>query len=167
MLRLNPQKGPRWVDLGFGVRVEVDPVTTAVMSGARRAPEFKALAKALAADHPEIMSDPEAMAEVVTDSDIGDDLALAMAKAVAARIIRGWEGVADEAGAAAPVNAENIAALLDVPQIFQRFQEAVLEPAQMLESEKNASPPLLNGTSAGAVTTAVPVRRPAKPARKG
>ena len=41
MLRLNLAREPYWLDLGRGVRVRVDPLTTALMVAARSDPEVR------------------------------------------------------------------------------------------------------------------------------
>jgi hypothetical protein len=38
MLRLNLSNEPRWLDLGHGVRLLVEPLTTAIMLAARSDP---------------------------------------------------------------------------------------------------------------------------------
>lgn len=166
MLRLSLQTGARWVDLGHGVRIQVEPVNTAVMQAARRDPAFAAIVKALPRESLTPGEDPEAAAARLMDSDTGDDIGIALAKAVARRIIRAWEGVADEAGEPAPVTAEAVDVFLDIAPIFERFQRLILQPALVLESEKKGSAPSLPGTSAGATDIAKRARASAKPARR-
>ena len=43
MLRLNLAREPYWLDLGRGVRVQVEPLTTALMVAARSDPEVRDL----------------------------------------------------------------------------------------------------------------------------
>jgi hypothetical protein len=94
-------------------------------------------------------------------------MALVMAKAVARRVVTDWEGVGDAGGKPVPVTPEGIDALLDIWPVFETFQTRCLAPHLMLDAEKNASSPLPNGTSAGAMPTAQPAKARAKTARRG
>ena len=145
MLKLNLARTPHWLDLGHGVRLHVEPLTSALMMAARADPAVEAL--------------PE---------DAGNEaLALAMAKAVARRAVLDWEGVGDAEGRPLPVTPEGIDALLEVWPIFEAFQIAYVAKGLVLEQEKNASAPSPNGTSAGATATARPARPRARTARGG
>lgn len=116
MIRLNLSTEPRWVDLLPGLRLKVTPVTTAVMASARADASLDGL-------------DPEASKEV---------LAVAMAQAVARRVVTEWEGVGGEDGEPLPVTPEGIDALLDIWPVFEVFQREVLGPHLVLDAEKNA-----------------------------
>jgi len=153
MLRLNLKTGPEWINLGHGVRLCVAPLTTAIMMAARKHAQGQiALPEG---------ADPE-LADIDTDS-----IGLAMAKAVARIVVTDWEGVGDAEGNPVPVSPEGIDALLDIWPIFEAFQTKYVARAMILDAEKNASPLLPNGSSAGAVTIAKPVRKTAKTARRG
>ena len=153
MLRLNLKTGPEWLDLGHGVRLQVAPLTTAIMMAARKDTQGQiALPEA---------SDPE-LADIDTDS-----IGLAMAKAVARIVVTDWEGVGDAEGNPVPVSPEGIDALLDIWPIFEAFQTRYVARAMILDAEKNASPLLPNGNSAGAVSTAKPAQARAQTARRG
>ena len=128
MIRLDLSSAPKWLDLAPGLRLQVLPVTTAIMVAARNDPEVEAL--------------PEAASK--------EEQALVMAKAVARRVVTGWEGVGDADGEPLPVTPEGIDALMDIWPIFEAFQRDCLAPHLMLDQEKNASAPSPNGTSAAA-----------------
>jgi hypothetical protein len=145
MLRLNLAREPYWLDLGHGVRLHVEPLTTALMMAARADPAIEAL--------------PETAGQ--------DQLALAMARAVARRAVLDWEGVGDAEGNPLPVSPEGVTALLEVWPIFEAFQLGYVAKGLVLEQEKNASAPSPNGTSAGAAPTAKPARLRARSARGG
>ena len=121
MLRLNLSNEPRWLDLGHGVRLFVEPLTTAVMLAAR--------------------SDPVIMAAAqggdVEDSPSNDDLARIVAKAVARIVVKDWDGVGDEDGKALPVTAAGIDALLELWPVFEAFQTRYIAGALILDAEKN------------------------------
>ena len=144
MIRLDLSAAPRWLDLGSGLRLQVLPVTTAIMVAARNDPAVEAL----------------------SDTASKEEQALVMAKAVARRVLTGWEGVGDASGNPVPVTPEGIDALLDIWPIFEAFQTRILAPHLMLEQEKNVSSPSPTGTSAGATPTAKPAKARARTARR-
>jgi hypothetical protein len=144
MLRLNLARKPYWLDLGLGVRVKVEPLTTALMVASRSDPVVRSL--------PEGTSD--------------DEIAVIFGRVLAERAVLDWEGVGDAEGNPAPVSPESIAALLDIWPIFERFQMSYVAKGLELEQEKNASAPSLSGSMAGARAIARPARKSAKPARK-
>jgi hypothetical protein len=139
MIRLNLTATPAWLDLAPGLRLQVAPLTTALMVSARADPVIEALAEG-------------ASQEV---------LALAMAKAIARRAVLDWEGVGADMGQPLPVTPEGIDALLEIWPIFEAFQTQYVAKGLILDAEKNVSAPLPSGPSAGAIAIA----RPAHPAR--
>ena len=151
MIRLNLTAAPAWLTLAPGLRLQVAPLTTALMVSARADPAIEAL----------------------PDTAIQEELALAMAKAVARRAVLDWEGVGDDAGDAVPVSPEGVDALLEIWPVFEAFQTQYVAKGLILDAEKNVSAPLPNGPSAGAIATAKPAnpaksaRKPAKTARRG
>ncbi|MGY6537229.1 MAG: hypothetical protein ACXIVG_17960 [Pararhodobacter sp.] len=144
MLRLNLARAPYWLDLGLGVRVRVEPLTTALMVAARSDPTVR--------DLPEVTGD--------------DEIAVIFARAIAQRAVLDCEGVGDEAGNPTPVTPEGIAALLDIWPIFEKFQMDYVAKGLELEQEKKASAPSPTGSGAGATVTAPRARKVAKTARK-
>jgi hypothetical protein len=132
MLTLDLTNTPFWCDLVPGVRVKLRPLTTALMVAARSDPAIADLPK-------------EARTE---------EAALAMAKALARTAILDWEGVGDAEGAPLVVSPEAIDALLDIWPIFEAFQTVYVAKGLLLDAEKNASSPVLSGSSAGATATA-------------
>ena len=132
MLTLDLTNAPFWRDLVPGVRVKLRPLTTALMVAARSDPAIADLPK-------------EARTE---------EAALAMAKALARTAILDWEGVGDAEGAPLVVSPEAIDALLDIWPIFEAFQTVYVAKGLLLDAEKNASSPVLSGSSAGATATA-------------
>jgi hypothetical protein len=120
MLRLNLSTEPRWLDLGHGVRLLVEPLTTAIMLAARSDPTIVAAA-----------TDAEANAS-------NDDLARIVAKAVARIVVKDWEGVGDEDGKPLTLTPDGIDALLELWPIFEAFQTKYIAGALILDAEKNA-----------------------------
>jgi hypothetical protein len=152
MLRLNLTNESQWLDLGHGVEILVAPMTTALMMAARKEAQGQ-------------IAVPED-AELSDEGFDTDAIALAMAKAVARIAIQDWKGVGDDNGFSIPVTPEGINALLDIWPIFEAFQTRYVARAMVLDAEKNASPLLPIGTSAGAATTAKPAKGRARTARK-
>ncbi len=152
MLRLNLTHEAHWLDLGHGVEILVAPMTTALMMAARK--------------------EAQGQITVTVEAELSDEgldtdgIALAMAKAVARIAIQDWKGVGDDNGFFLAVSPEGIDALLDIWPIFEAFQTKYVARAMILDAEKNASPPLPTGSSAGAGTIAKPARAPAQTARK-
>jgi hypothetical protein len=144
MIRLNLTNQPDWLELAPGLRLKLAPLTTALMVAARADPALAAL--------PETAST--------------EDMALAMAKALARMAILDWEGVADAEGNPLPLSAEGIDALLEIWPVFEAFQAQYVAKGLILDAEKNASSPLPTGPSAGATGTARPARGPAPTARQ-
>ena len=140
MIRLNLTATPEWLDLAPGLRLLVAPLTTALMVSARADPVIEAL--------------PEGASQ--------EELALAMAKAVARRAVLDWEGVGDDAGNIVPVTPEGIDALLEIWPVFEAFQAQYVARGLMLDQEKNASAPSPTGPSAGATAIARPAQAPAR-----
>ena len=139
MIRLNMTATPQWLDLAPGLRLLVGPLTTALMVSARADPAIEAL--------------PEGATQ--------EELALAMAKAVARRAVLDWEGVGDDSGDAVPVSPEGIDALLEIWPVFEAFQTKYVARGLILDAEKNVSAPSPSGHSAGATGIARPAKLPA------
>jgi len=150
MLTLDLTNAPRWIELIPGLRVQLRPLTTALMVAARADPTLDIAA-----------------AEGEAGPMATEALALTMAKALARQAILEWEGVGDAEGHPLPVSPAAIDALLDVWPVFEAFQTIYVSKGLLLDAEKNVSPPLPIGSSAGASATAPPVRAAAKTARHG
>lgn len=134
MIRLNLTATPQWLDLAPGLRLLVGPLTTALMVSARA----------------------DAAIEAMPDTATTEELALAMAKAVARRAVLDWEGVGDPEGEPVAVTPSGIDALLEIWPVFEAFQTQYVARGLILDAEKNASAPLPTGLSAGAIATAPP-----------
>lgn len=144
MLRLNLHRTPEWIDLGGGVEVHCQPLTSAMFLAASNDGEFLAVPKDAA---------PEAFL-------------VAFNKAVARRVITGWRGVGDMDGNEIAPSPEAIDALFDLAPIMREFNYRVVYPHQVLVTEKNVSAPSPNGTSAAGGNIAGTAKRPAKTARR-
>ncbi len=145
MLTLDLTNAPRWHDLGPGLRLQLRPLTTALMVATR--------------------SDPDVEAVPADASD--EERAVAFAKALARRAVLAWEGVGDAEGNAVEPGPEAIDALLEIWPVFEAFQLSYVAKALLLDQEKNASAPLPTGPSAGAIATATPAKGHARTAPRG
>ena len=94
MLTLDLTHAPRWIELIPGLRVQLRPLTTALMVAARSDPALD-LAAAAGDDIP-----------MATEA-----LALTMAKALARQAILDWEGVGDAAGQPLPASLLHFSSL--------------------------------------------------------
>ncbi len=131
MIRINLSPEPQWQDLGHGVRLQLMPLTTALMVATRSDPAVHAL-----------------------EADASNDTRAAVfAAALARRAIIAWEGVGDESGNVLEITPEGIDALLSLWPIFEAFNLQYVSPGMLLDAEKNASAPSPTGTSAGATAT--------------
>ena len=139
MIRLNLTATPQWLTIAPGLRLLVGPLTTALMVSARA----------------------DMAIEILPETATTEELALAMAKAVARRAILEWEGVGDEDGNAVAVTPEGIDALVEIWPIFEAFQTGYVAKGLILDAEKNVSAPSPSGPSAAAKDIAPP----AHPAR--
>ena len=145
MIRINLSPEPQWLDLGHGVRLQLLPLTTALMVATRADPLVQAL-----------------------DADASNDSRAAVfAAALARRAIVDWEGVGDEAGHVLEISPEGIDALLSLWPIFEAFNLLYVSRGMLLDAEKNDSAPSPTGTSAGATATARPAKRNARTALPG
>ena len=145
MLTLDLTNAPRWHELAPGVRVQLLPLTTALMVATRS----------------------DAAVEAVPEDASDEERAVAFAKALARRAVLTWEGIGDADGNPIDPSPDAVDALLDIWPIFEAFQLTYVSKGLLLEQEKNVSALLPTGPSAGATDTATPAKRPAKAVRRG
>ena len=132
MQRLNLTPDLEWIDLPRDVRVQVQPVTTALIYAARRDPAISALPA-------------EADQELV---------ALVMGQSIARLAIVAWEGIGDVDGNPIDPSPEAVTELMNIWPICRAFNKQVVEPAFDQESENKDSAPSPSGSSAAARDTA-------------
>ena len=132
MQRLNLTHDLEWIDLPRDVRVQVQPVTTALIYAARRDP---------------------AIAALPADAD-QELVALVMGQSIARLAIVAWEGIGDVDGNPIDPSPEAVTELMNIWPICRAFNKQVVEPAFDQESEKKGSAPSPSGSSAAARDTA-------------
>jgi hypothetical protein len=125
MLSLDIPTEPYWLDLPRGVRVEIRPVTTAVMAAAQAAAQRRLAALR--------------EADTEMDPDLARGLAFALlAKALARHAVTAWEGVGDAAGKPLPLSPEAVERLMDLDEMASAFWERALLPIRTVAAEGNA-----------------------------
>jgi hypothetical protein len=100
MLTLDLTNAPRWHDLAPGVRVQLRPLTTALMVATRS----------------------DLAVEAVPEEASDEERAVAFAKSLARRAVLAWDGIGDADGMPIDPSPEAIDALLDVGPIFVASQ---------------------------------------------
>ena len=124
MLPLDLPPGPYWLDLPRGVRVEIRPVTTALMAAAQAAASRR-LGVVRAAD-----------AEL--DPDLARGLAFAfLVKALARHAVTAWEGIGDTEGKELPLSPETVERLMDLDDIAAAFWDRATAPTAAVALEGN------------------------------
>ena len=145
MIRIQLSREPQWLDLGHGVRLQLLPLTTALMVATRSDPAVQAL-----------------------DAETSNDARAAVfAAALARRAIVDWEGVGDADGNILGVTPDGIDALLSLWPFFEAFNLHYVSRGMLLDAEKNGFAPLPTGTSVGATAIARPAKHRAKTAPRG
>ena len=124
MLTLDLPIEPYWLDLPRGVRVEIRPVTTAVMAAAQ-AGSARRLGALRAS-------------ETDLDPDMARGLAFAfLVKALARHAVTAWDGVGDATGKPLPLSPEAVERLMDLDDIAAAFWDRATAPAAVVAAEGN------------------------------
>jgi len=159
MIRLDLPREPHWLTLPHGVRVLVRPLDTATDAAARAG----------------AAADLRERCQNVPPAATKDSWRLGQAKAALARAlgqlsILDWSDVVLADGKPAPVTAENVALLMDIPDIATAFLRLIYEPLEGLAAEGNACGAAPDGSTVAApvtvedagtaVTTAATAARP-------
>jgi hypothetical protein len=166
MLRLGMPREPRWLDLGYGVRVLVRPFNAAVLAAVRN--EAGQLAREIRDNRMALFLaglDPANLPDL-DDEHVISGLAEAMlVKILGRQVIEAWEGVLQADGSApAPVTPEAVNELLDLPAMAVAFLRQATEPIAALVAEGNGSGAAPNGTMAAAPAIATGAGTTSSPA---
>ena len=125
MLTLDLPTTPYWLALPRGVRVEIRPITTAVMAAAQAASARRLTA--LRAAEPDL------------DPDMARSLAFAfLVKALARHAVTAWEGIGDAAGKPLPLSPDAVERLMDMDDIAAAFWDRATSPVVAVATEGNA-----------------------------
>jgi hypothetical protein len=167
MVRLGLPREPYWLDLPAGVRLQVRPLTTAVMAAAqaRAQQAVTELAEQVQARR-EAGLPLDGLPDLEDEAERAGLAQLLLVKALARHAILAWEGVlAAEGDDTAPVTPETVGDLMEgfwvVADAFLRHYTA---PIDALLSEGNAFRPSPPGTSAAGAATAPSAGPRASPA---
>ena len=165
MISLERKTGAYELTLPYGVSVTVTPLTTAAMAAAQ-AEARKRLdgLQAQARERTEAGLALDGLPDL-DDEDVREGQYQALLiHALAARHITAWSGIEDDP----PVSRENVAALMDLYPVGERFIQEFTLRQVLLTSAKNASGPSADGTSSQAAgpDTAKPAKRKTRPAPK-
>ena len=124
MLTLDLPAEPYWLDLPRGVRVEIQPVTTALMAAAQAAASRR-LGAVRATD-------------TCLDPDLARGLAFAfLVKALARHAVTAWHGIGDTAGQPLPLSGEAVERLMDLDDIAASFWDQATRPVAAVAAEGN------------------------------
>ncbi len=140
MIRLALPTEPQWLELPYGVRVRVRPLSSVLMETARQivAAEMRELRSSMTRLR-------EAGVEMVDAPNLEDanvshaEALVRLAKALARVSILEWTGVLSEDGSVEVIVAPaSINRLMDVPSVCSSFFERYTSTLDVLEAEKNA-----------------------------
>ncbi|WP_149539364.1 hypothetical protein [Siccirubricoccus phaeus] len=124
MLTLDSSVEPYWLDLPRGVRVEIRPVTTAVMAAAQAAASRRLGAIRAAGED--------------LDPDMARGLAFAfLVKALARHAVTAWDGIGDAEGKPLPLSPEAVERLMDLDDIAAAFWDQATRPVAAVAAEGN------------------------------
>ena len=165
MISLKQETEPYELTLPYGVTVTVTPLTTAAMAAAQ-AEARKRLdgLQAQARERTEAGLALDGLADLSDDGAREGQYQALLIHSLAARHITVWSGIEDDP----PVSRENVAALMDLYPVGERFIQEFTLRQVLLTSAKNAFGPSADGTSSQAAgpDTAKPAKRKTRPAPK-
>lgn len=163
MFTLDIPTAPYWIDLPLGVRVQVKPLNTLVITASRQfaARELRRM-RAERAERLETGAPVSDLPDL--DDDILADTIVQMeyARGLARYGVIDFRGVGQADGPdALPFSAANAQALVLHPDMMEPFLMAYLAPHVALATEGNGSAATPDGSTDGAVTTAPGAQAPA------
>ena len=165
MISLKRQTEPYELTLPYGVTVTVIPLTTAAMAAAQ-AEARKRLEglEAQAKERTEAGLPLDGLPDLTDDGAREGQYQALLIHSLASRHITAWSGIEDDP----PVTRENVAALMDLYPVGERFIQEFTLRQVLLTTAKNVSGPSADGTysQAAGPDTAKLARRKTKPARE-
>lgn len=161
MISLRQQAGPYDIELPYGITVTVKPLTTAGMAAAqaaarRRVESLEAQAIELKESGLSLEGLPDLSIEGERDG-LFQDLLI---KELAVRHIAGWSGIEDDP----EINTENIAAVMSLFPVGERFFQEFTLKQVLLNAAKNGSGLSAAGTFSQA--EGPDIARGAKPSKR-
>lgn len=138
MIRLALPTEPQWLDLPYGVRVRVRPLSSVLMETARQivAAEMRELRASITRlrDAGVEMIDPPNLEDATVSH---AEALVRLAKALARVAIIEWDGVLSAEGAIEALSPAALNRLMDVPSVCSSFFERYTSTLDELEAEKN------------------------------
>jgi hypothetical protein len=168
MIDLSQRNEPDELELPYGLRVTVRPLTTAGMvaaqAAARRAVEAIV---GLARERTEAGLPLDGLPDLSADGERDGFYQAQLIRELAVRHITAWTGVERESGPASPT-PENIASVMELYPVGERFFQEFTLHQVLLNAAKNGFGPSAAGTSSRAEgpNTAGPAATTACPARE-
>jgi len=139
MIRLALPTEPQWLELPYGVRVRVRPLSSVLMETARQivAAEMRELRSSMTRLR-------EAGVEMVDAPNLEDanvshaEALVRLAKSLARVAVLEWDGVLAADGTVEALSPASLNRLMDVPSVCSSFFERYTSTLDVLEAEKNA-----------------------------
>jgi len=167
MISLKPQTEPYEIELPYGVTVTVKPLTTAGMAAAQAAARRRVESlEAQVRERRESGLPLEGLPDLVDDAERDGLFQDLLIKELGNRHITAWSGVEDDP----PVTPENVAAVMELYPVGERFFQEFTLRQVLLNAAKNGSGPFAAGISGeaegpGTVKGAARKARPAPKAK--
>ncbi len=166
MIDLGQRSEPYEIALPYGLSVTVKPLTTAGMAAAQSAARRGVEAiERQARERTEAGLELDGLPDLSAEGERDGFYQAQLIRELAARHITDWKGVELEGGPAPPT-PENIAAVMELYPIGERFFQEFTLRQVLLNAAKNGSGPSATGTSSRVEgpSTAGPARRKDSPA---
>jgi hypothetical protein len=150
MIDLAQQSGPYDIALPYGLTVTVKPLTTAGMAAAQAAARRAVEAiERQARERTEAGLPLDGLPDLSAEGERDGFYQVQLIRQLAVRHVTSWTGVELEGGLAPPT-PENIAAVMELYPVGERFLQEFTLRQVLLNSAKNASGPSAAGTSSRA-----------------
>jgi hypothetical protein len=165
MIDLSQRSEPYELELPYGLRVTVRPLTTAGMAAAQAAARRAVEAiERQARERTEAGLALDGLPDLATEGERDGLYQAQLIRVLALRHITSWNGVELEGGPAPPT-PENIAAVMELYPVGERFFQEFTLRQVLLNAAKNGSGPSAAGTSSRAEgpSTAEPANRATSP----
>jgi hypothetical protein len=166
MIDLSQRSEPYELELPYGLRVTVRPLTTAGMAAAQAAARraIEAIERQ-ARERTEAGLPSDGLPDLSADGERDGFYQAQLIRELAIRHVTRWTGVELEGGPAPPT-PQNIAAVMDLYPVGERFFQEFTLRQVLLNAAKNGSGPSAAGTSSRAEgpSTAEPAATTASPA---
>jgi hypothetical protein len=166
MIDLSQHTEPYELELPYGVKVTVKPLTTAGMAAAQAAARRSVEAiERQARERTEAGLALEGLPDLATEGERDGFYQAQLIREVAVRHVTTWTGIEREGGPAPPT-PENISAVMELYPVGERFFQEFTLRQVLLNAAKNGYGPSAAGTSSRAEgpSTAGPVTTKACPA---